>query len=133
MVHPLIRPCGFGLALLLAGPAWTQPAAVARAAGADPADARAAVPALVWRSSFTRLDGIGLPPALAWKEANDQVQRIGGWRTYAREANEPDVPAAKPAATAATAASGGSPASAPEARPSTGHAGHSGHSGQQKP
>lgn len=130
MVHLLIRPCGFGLALLLAGPAWTQPTAVARAAGADPADARAAVPALVWQSSFTRPDGIGLPPALAWKEANDQVQRIGGWRTYAREAKEPEPPAAKPAA---MAASGGSLASAPETRPSSGHAGHSGHSAQQKP
>ena len=25
-------------------------------------------------------------PPLAWREANDAVERIGGWRAYAREA-----------------------------------------------
>lgn len=126
MVHPLIRPCALALAGLLAGPAWAQPAdagapatstpastststpaSTRPAAAADPADARAAVPALVWRSTFTQPDGIGLPPALGWKQANDQVQRIGGWRAYAREAAEPAAAAA----------------SAP-ARPGAGHSGH---------
>ena len=34
-----------------------------------------------------------------WKEANDSTGRIGGWREYAKEAQQPEVPAAaaKPA------------------------------------
>ena len=34
----------------------------------------------------------------SWREANDRVGRIGGWRTYAKEAAmDPSVPAAPPA------------------------------------
>lgn len=54
-----------------------------------------------------------------WKQANDTVGRIGGWRAYAKEAHgepaaAPNAPASAPAAPAS------SPASAP-ARPSQPH------------
>lgn len=48
-------------------------------------------------------------PPVPWKQANDTVGRIGGWRAYAKEAH--GAPAAAPASPAASA-----PASAP-ARP----------------
>ena len=28
---------------------------------------------------------------LSWREANDRVERIGGWRAYAKEAHAPDT------------------------------------------
>lgn len=35
-----------------------------------------------------------------WKQANDTTARIGGWRTYAKEAAEPEPAPAKPPAPA---------------------------------
>ena len=60
---------------------------------------------------------------LAWKEANDKVARAGGWRTYAREAEQ-----ATPATDAAAA-----PAPARVPAPQAEHSGHSGGTGQAKP
>ncbi|WP_418314776.1 hypothetical protein [Piscinibacter sakaiensis] len=78
---------------------------------ADPLDANAAVPAVTYQSvlSGSRRDGDEKP--LGWKEANDKVGRIGGWRAYAREA------------AAATAASPASPAPV-AAPPAAAHGAH---------
>ena len=35
---------------------------------------------------------------MAWKDANDNAARIGGWRAYAREAQAPAAGASAPAA-----------------------------------
>ncbi|MBU6438148.1 MAG: hypothetical protein KGJ44_03095 [Betaproteobacteria bacterium] len=48
-----------------------------------------------------------------WAALNAQVGRIGGWRTYAREAQAPD-----PATTSPAPAPTGQPAAQPEAAPS---------------
>jgi hypothetical protein len=73
----------------------------------SPLDAQAAVAPLTYRSSLADYRRTASEPApLAWREANDQVERIGGWRAYAREAAQP-----APAAASAPA----SPASAPRA------------------
>ena len=103
--------------------AHAQPAAhapVAKTIAPDPLDPKASIPTLIYQSSFTpyrRLDD-GKP--IAWREANDTVTRIGGWRVYAREAQQPDpAPTAKPAAPA--------PAAVPHETakpPSAGHPGH---------
>ena len=86
----------------------------------DPMNADAAVPALTYLSSFAnyrRLSEESKP--LSWREANDAVARIGGWRVYAREAQTPDpAPAAPVPAAAATA-----PAAAPPT-PSNAHQHH---------
>jgi hypothetical protein len=37
-------------------------------------------------------------PVQSWREANDRVSRIGGWRTYAREASTNEPVKAEPAA-----------------------------------
>ncbi|WP_129449986.1 hypothetical protein [Methylibium sp. Pch-M] len=68
----------------------------------DPLNPSVAVPAAVYSSAFAdyrRQDDITLRP---WKDANDAVGRIGGWRAYAREAQQAPRPA--PAAPASPAA-----------------------------
>lgn len=83
----------------------------------DAADPKAVVPPLVYRSPLQ-----GYRPNVevevgSWKDTNDNVGRIGGWRVYAKEARQPD--SAAPAAGAASA-----PAD-PDAKPMpAGHAGH---------
>jgi len=75
----------------------------------EAADPRAATVPLVHRSALSsyRRTGGEDPPATAWREANDTVGRIGGWRAYAREAQAGATPA--PAASSPPA----TPASAP--------------------
>ncbi len=85
------------------------------AAKADPLDARASVPPAVHRSAFGAYRGFADEKLVPWREANETVSRIGGWRAYAREASAQDAPSAAP----------GTP---PEMPP-----GHSGHSGHQSP
>jgi len=79
--------------LLPCAAAWAQ-ATTAAPSRPDPADAKAATPALQHRSAFAGYRRLGAEsPSLAWREANDTVERIGGWRAYAREAQAP-APAA---------------------------------------
>lgn len=70
-------------------PAMAQAAALRP----DPLDARAAVPPATYASPRPAYRRAGDVPLGAWREVNDQVARIGGWRAYAREAATP-VPAA---------------------------------------
>lgn len=87
----------------------------------DPLDAKAPVAPLVYRSAFAGFKPLASDaPPLPWREANDAVERIGGWRAYAREAN---APAAAPSAPAASPPA--APASAPRAtKPATPAPGH---------
>ena len=66
---------------------------IAAPAPADPLDAQATVPAPVYRSSLRGPRPPAAPPdarpTIPWREANDTVARIGGWRAYAREAQPP--------------------------------------------
>lgn len=84
----------------------------------DPLDAKAAIAPLVYRSTLSGYKPLAAEsPAVAWRDANDAVLRIGGWRAYAREAAAPA--ASSPARAAA--------ASAPElrsSRPATPPSGH---------
>lgn len=87
---------------LLVGVADTAAQTPARSgAKADPLDARTAVPALVHQSAFAAYRAHTEAVPIGWKQANDTVNRIGGWRAYAREAAETNAP----------------PASAPRAQP----------------
>lgn len=76
-----------------------------RAAAPDPLDPQAAVPPAQHRSALSAYRPLAETPVGSWKDANERVNRIGGWRAYAREAAQP---AAAPAS---------SPASAPAAMP----------------
>lgn len=95
---------------LAAGSAQAQaPAAKPRP---DPLDPQASVPALRYTSSLKPEGRSADDKPLPWREANDTAARIGGWRVYAREAQQPD------------------PKTAPlPVMP----AGHPGHPGQQRP
>ena len=56
------------------------------AAAPDPADANVTVPAADYRSPFAEYRSLGEDNTTAWKDANDTVGKIGGWRAYAHEA-----------------------------------------------
>ena len=60
---------------------------------ADPADAQAPVPPLLHVPVLAGYRRHGEAPPIAWLQANDTVTRIGGWRSYAREAAAPGAAA----------------------------------------
>lgn len=67
------------------------PAALAQGtANAKMSDSKTAVPAteasLQFNSTFTGYRAYTDQSVGSWREANDEVGRIGGWRAYAREA-----------------------------------------------
>lgn len=69
------------LSALAALNAWAQPV---------PPPAQ---PALPYRSAFEGYRPFAEEKVASWKEANDTVGRIGGWRAYARQAQEPKAAA----------------------------------------
>lgn len=78
--------CGFwAAALSLAALAQAQPNVPAP----DPLDPKAAVSPAQHRSAMTGYRPLAEAPVGSWKEANERVNRIGGWRAYAREAAQP--------------------------------------------
>ena len=127
MVHSLSRwlmPVAFRAAALsyvvFATAAHAQPAG--GPARPDPLDAKASIPALAYASPFSQYRRPGDEKLISWRDANDTVARIGGWRAYAREAQQPEpAPAAKPPA--ATPAATPSEMAKPMPMPQ-GHGGH---------
>ena len=102
---------GLGVTVALAQPISAQ--------RAEPADPKAAVPALVYRSSLSRYRNFTEPEVAPWRETNEVVRQRGGWRAYAREAREP-APATPPSPAAPAASQ-----PAATVKPATpGHAGH---------
>lgn len=89
---PFIRWRRLMPAALLAG------SAAAAAAPPDPLDAAASVPPLRHESVISRHRPLAEQPVAPWKANNELVGRIGGWRSYAREAHAPDPAASAPAA-----------------------------------
>jgi len=88
--------------LAAAAGAHAQPAPAASAA--DPLQPGAAVPPMVYTSPLARYRVARDVEVGSWREVNDTVTRIGGWRAYAREASPPDAPVAAPAAASSPAA-----------------------------
>lgn len=119
------RTRAFGPMLLLAmGLTLTgcQTAGVDSARNPDPADPMAAGPATIqYRSGFEAYSPMAPDKAVPWRESNDRVHEIGGWRVYARE---PQNEASAPAGTQAPEAHGtpAKPAVTPPAStPASGH------------
>ncbi|MBN8489822.1 MAG: hypothetical protein J0M00_00115 [Burkholderiales bacterium] len=90
----------------------------------DPLDAKASVPALSYRSSLSRYRGLGEDKPVSWREANDAVARIGGWRVYAREAQQPEP---TPSGTEAAASPKPGRSGMDNAKPMPMPPGHGGH------
>lgn len=67
----------------------------------DPLNSEAATPALNYQSPLKTYQGFSEQPLHDWREANELVGRIGGWRTYAQEpweqpSDSASAPAEKP-------------------------------------
>jgi len=78
--------------------------AEAAAQNPNPSEAhRPAGTAPAWRSAFEGYQPFSDEKTMSWRQANDTVQAIGGWRAYAREAAQP----------ASAAASGAKPSGPP--------------------
>ena len=86
-------------------------------ANGDPTDARAPVPLVQYRSPLHDYRTFGDSVRTPWRQANDEVARIGGWRTYLREAQQAREPAE--AANATERAKSPPPVSANEKAPVT--------------
>lgn len=87
-MNPRTLSACLAAALLLAAP----PAQAQRAPAAglpDPLDARAEVPPASHDSPFAGYRAAGEDGVGSWREVNEAVNRIGGWRAYAREASQP--------------------------------------------
>jgi hypothetical protein len=88
------RICALLGSLALPAGAWALPP--------DPLDAGAPAPQLSYQSPLEHYQGWRDQPLESWREANELVGRIGGWRTYAQEPySEPaqaEAPAAAPVA-----------------------------------
>lgn len=55
-------------------------------------DAAASAPSqLQYHSVFTRYQSFREQPLSSWQETNDTVGKIGGWRFYARDAQQTDT------------------------------------------
>jgi hypothetical protein len=83
-------------ALLVAATPMRAQSVSDRAARADPLDPRAPVPALTYQSPLAGYRALGDNKAVPWKDANETVNRIGGWKAYAREAQQSDAPGPAP-------------------------------------
>lgn len=87
---PRCGPWVAALSLAALAQAHAQPARPAP----EPLDPKAAVPPVQHRSAMNGYRPLAEAPVGSWKEANERVNRIGGWRAYARESA---APAAAPA------------------------------------
>ncbi len=86
-----------GAALLVAtSMVRSQAGADPKPAVRDPLDARAPVPPAAHVPAFAGYRPAGETRPIGWKEANETVSRIGGWRAYAREAGAPAPAASGP-------------------------------------
>lgn len=127
-------PLTLALAALIALAALSAQAQPApRSPRPDPLDPQASVPPLRYTSSLQPADRSAAAPPIAWREANDAVARIGGWRVYAREAQQPDpAPDAPPPVGAHSGAPPPALRPTPPAQPPAppaqpDHRGHRGH------
>lgn len=117
LVRPRFRG-GIALALLAAASVVHAQGASAPAQRPDPLDPQARVPAVTYQSPLANYRRLGEDTRVPWREANETVNRIGGWRAYAREAQQPE---------AKGGASGESVAPAPAPSVTPAHGGHKSH------
>jgi len=95
----------------------------------DPLDAGAPAHALSYQSPLEHYQGWRDQPLESWRDANELVGRIGGWRTYAQEpyAEQPYVEEAVPEQPTRPAAAPGAEGSLAPARTPMEHQHHGHH------
>lgn len=97
--------------------AWPGALAIALLATPVPAQTAKPDPAPVATPALEGYRPFSDQEVMSWRDANDTVGRIGGWRAYAREAQAQANPPARAASAPTAPASGAAPAKDP-------HAGH---------
>jgi len=124
MSHSLVRPRirGISALALILSASIAQAQVDSRKQYSDPLDPQASVPAVVYKSPLADYRRLGEDKQVPWSEANDTVNRIGGWRTYAREAQQPET---------AGAASGKPATASPATGADSVHRGHKAHGGMR--
>lgn len=90
--------------------------------GPNPADPAAVSPPVGYRAVFGGYQSYIDQPVGNWREANDAVGRIGGWREYARE-----VDATPGAPSPGAPPTSGAPGAAPSKTAPAGHGSHGKH------
>jgi hypothetical protein len=104
--------CAIVVAVIpLSGLCQTQP---------DPLDPRAPVPVIRYHSAISESPALDAAAVGSWLNANDNVNRIGGWRTYAREAPM-QAPLLAPPAQTQPAAATTEPSPRPKGSNQSGH------------
>ena len=83
MTLTLPAACVAAIFTAAVGAAWAQASAPIPPV-AQPSAVGKAAPT-IYRSAFDGYSGHADIPVRPWREVNDQVGRIGGWRVYARE------------------------------------------------
>jgi len=83
----------FAAACAVALPLSAQTVQPASQVAPSPLDAKASVPSIGYESTFVRFKRWSDEKPVTWRQANDTVTGIGGWRAYAREAQQPHSPA----------------------------------------
>ena len=106
------------ICLYLAAMALPAPGFAQQKARPDPADPKISVPPAVYVSPLRQYQPLGDDQVTSWKAANEIVEKIGGWRAYAKEAQELAPGAGQPARPIQQPA--------PQTKPPT-QGGHSGH------
>lgn len=121
----------FTIAILIAaGVAAALSLPGASIAAPDPTDEKNTVPPIRYQSPFRDYKPLGDDKAIPWKAANDEVSRIGGWRAYAKQAQDAAAsvsPAAPAMPAQATPPAAKPPALEAPAKPNPGHEGHGQH------
>ena len=90
--HRVLAGCALWFAASIAQAQGTAP----RAERPDPLDPQARVPAAVYPSALAGYRRLGDDKPVPWKQANETVNRVGGWRACAREAQSPQPAASTP-------------------------------------
>lgn len=91
----MLKTTSFLLAVILAGSATAQ-----TATRPDPADPKAAVPARAYESTFKDYRPYADPDLVRWRQANDDMGRLGGHVGHVPREGGPARPGAKPPAPA---------------------------------
>lgn len=111
--------------LFIAAMALPAPAVAQKKARPDPADSKVSVPPVIYMSPLKQYQPLGDEQVTSWKAANEVVEKAGGWKAYAKEAQQPDVGTKAPASPAQQPLSS-APPSIPQPKPAA-HDGHAGH------
>lgn len=109
-------------AFVLVGIAASMPAFGQSRATPAQSDGLASPVELTYRSSFEKYQHFTDEKVGSWRDANDTVGRIGGWRAYAKEGQQAEPQgSSSPASTVTPSSPARAPAAAPAANPHEGH------------